>query len=204
MPTSPQRAEQIMGVNFLGIQAARQHFAVDFRPEQAEQLRGIPFSEEILTHRRKSHLLVAGYPLSIHHLSARVPKLLHGTKQPWYAGQPFADSLVSLRWYLIRRGIFPGSVDRTWEEQRGMLAGEDVPRACELVYATLLYFLVRGIRLFDRGQFARSHDTIKRYGNLVNAGVMTGTFEEDGLRLSGLWWNYRLHYVGVASMQRVG
>ena len=72
-----------------------------------------------------------------------------------------------------------------------------------LVYATLLYFLVRRIRLFNRGEFARCTDTIPRYGNLVNAGVMTGTFERNGLRLGGLWWNYRLHYVGVASMQEL-
>ena len=49
----------------------------------------------------------------------------------------------------------------------------------------------------------RCTDTIPRYGNLINAGVMTGTFERDGLRLGGLWWNYRLHYVGVASMQEL-
>ena len=204
MPTSPQRAQQIMGANFLGTEAVRRHFAVDFRPEQDGQLRDIPFSEQTLTHRRKTHLLVAGYPLSIHDLRARAPKLLHDAEQPWYAGQPFAESQVSLRWYLIRRGIVPGSATSTWQEQREMLAREEVPRACELVYATLLYFLVRGIRLFDRGEFARSHDTIQRYGNLVNAGVMAGTFEKDGLRLGGLWWDYRLHYVGVASMQSVG
>ena len=61
------------------------------------------------------------------------------------------------------------------------------------------------------GLLNRRRDTIKRwfaglllsYGNLVNAGVMTGTFERNGLRLGGLWWNYRLHYVGVASMQEL-
>ena len=67
----------------------------------------------------------------------------------------------------------------------------------------LLYFLVRRIRLFNRGAFARCTDTIPRYGNLGITGVMTGTFERDGLRLGGLWWNYRLHYVGVASMQEL-
>ena len=81
-----------------------------------------------------------------------------------------------------------------------MLAEEEVPRACELLYATLLYFLVRRIRLFNRGEFARCTDAIPRHGNLVNAGVMTGTFERNGLRSGGLWWNCRLHYVGVASM----
>lgn len=203
MPTNPQRARQIMGDNFLGIGAARRHFAVDYRPEQRDQLRTIPFSEEVLAHRRKTHLLVAGYPLSIHHLRAELPKLLHDAERPWYAGQPFADEQVSLRWYLIRCGIVPGSADKTWQEQREMLAREEVPRACESVYATLLYFLASGIRLWDRGEFARCRDTIQRYGNLANAGVMVGTFEKDGLRLGGLWWNYRLHYVGVASMQKL-
>ena len=110
---------------------------------------------------------------------------------------------IAAVWYLIRSRIVPGSGDKTWQEQRDMLAEEEVPRACQLVYATLLYFLVRRIRLFNRGEFARCTDTIPRYGNLVNAGVMTGTFERDGLRLGGLWWNYRLHYVGVASMQEL-
>ncbi len=61
--------------------------------------------------------------------------------------------------------------------------------------------MVRRIRLFNRGELARSTATLPRYGNLVNTGVMTGTFERDGSRLAGLWWNYRLHEVGAASMQ---
>ena len=57
--------------------------------------------------------------------------------------------------------------------------------------------------LHDRAGEGGEISTIPRYGNLVNAGVMTGTFERNGLRLGGLWWNYRLHSVGVASMQEL-
>ena len=48
-----------------------------------------------------------------------------------------------------------------------------------------------------------SRRRLSSHGNFVNAGVMTGTFERNGLRFGGLWWNYRLHYVGVASMQEL-
>ncbi len=194
-----------MGRNFLGVKAVTQHFGVRFLPDQVEGLAEVPFSEETLQECEGTHILFPGYPLSILEMRRRLqPGLIRPEKDPWYAQMSFATGeAVELRWYLMRAGLVPGSADRTFDEQRQLLADEGVPRACEVVYMTVLHYLVKGIRLFNRGEFARCIDTVERYGNLVNGGVMVGTFDSEGLRISCLWLNYRLYYLGVASSRKL-
>ncbi len=199
--TSVARSRQIMGHNFLGVEAVAQHLGVRFLTGQLERLAEVPFSEETLLECQRTHILFAGYPLSIDEMRRRLPSgLIHPEKDPWYGDMPFAiQATVGPRWYLLRAGLLPESTDKTFEEQRKLLAQEEIPRACELVYLSVLHYLINGIRLFDRGECARCQDIVQRYGNLVNGGVLVGTFGSQGLRISCIWLNYRLYYVGLAS-----
>ncbi len=202
MPLTPlQKARQIMGRSFIGVDAVTHHLGVRFLARQLENLNKVPFSEKTLLECRETHILAAGYPLSLRELRERSPSgLIDPDQNPWYGQMPFAtQETVGLRWYLLRAGILPESTNSTFEEQESLLVQEEIPLACELVYVTVLHYLVNGIRLFDRGELARCQDIVERYGNLVNGGVLVGTFGSEGLRISCLWLRYRLYYVGLAS-----
>ncbi len=203
--TEIQKARQIMGRGFAGVEEVIQHLGVQFLDTQLAQLANVPFSETTLLECQKTHILTPGYPISIHELRQRSPSgLIHPSRGPWYGPMPFAaQETVSLRWYLMRAGILPESTDKTLEEQKNLLKHEEIPRACELVYVTILHYLVSGIRLFGRGELARCHDIVDRYGNLENGGVMVGSFGPEGLHISCLWTQYRLYYVGLASSRKV-
>ena len=203
--TAIQRARQIMGRSFVGVEEVAQHLGIRFLDDQLRHLAKVPFSENTLNKCRETHVLAPGYPLSIRELRQRSPSgLIHPGENPWYGKMPFAaQETVGLRWYLMRASILPESTDKTLDEQESLLEHEETPRACELVYATILHYLVSGIRLFDRGELARCQDIVDRYGNLVNGGVMVGRFESEGLHISCLWTHYRLYYLGLASSRLV-
>ncbi len=203
--TAVQKAHQIMGPGFVGVETVAQHLNVRFLDNQLERLSSIPFSENTLLECQKTHILAPGYPLSIRELRQRSPSgLIHPAQNPWYGEMSFATvETVALRWYLMRAGTLPESQDKTLEEQKSLLDHEETPRACELIYVTILHYLVSGIRLFNSGEFVRCRDVVKRYGNLVNGGVLVGTFGSDGLHLSCLWTRYRLYYLGLASSRLV-
>ena len=53
-------------------------------------------------------------------------------------------------WSLVSLNIIPNSVNKTYIEQaEGLKGGEEVPRACELVYFIALYYLANVIRLLE-------------------------------------------------------
>jgi len=116
---------------------------------------------------------------------------------------PFALEKVEPRWHLIRAGIVPESTDKTFEEQQRLLREEEVPRACEVVYMAVLYYLARGTRLFDQGVYVRCRDVVSKYGNINNGGVMVGNFEPSGLDIGCIWFDYRLFFVGVAASRKI-
>ena len=203
--TAVQKARQIMGRSFVGVEEVAQHLSIRFRDDQLGHLAKVPFSENTLNQCRETHVLAPGYPLSIRELRQRLPSgLIDPDQDPWYGKTAFAvQERVGPRWYLMRASILPESTDKTLEEQKSLLENEEVPHACELVYVTILHYLVNGIRLFDRGELVRCQDIVERYGNLVNGGVMVGRFDSEGLHVGCLWTRYRLYYLGVESSRLV-
>ena len=202
-PTPSQiRAREIMGKNCLGIEEAVRHFGATFTDEQLASLAEIPFSEAVLEECKNTHVLVAGFPMSILNIRAKAPskkpKTFYSYKDAWYNTQAFAkDEKVEVRWYLIRKEAVAGSTSKTYGEQTAMLsAHEEVPRACELVYAVVLYFMATGERLFP--------SIYVRTVSLDSDGsrVYVGYFDSDGLLVNGNWVDYRYDDVAVSSSRK--
>ena len=131
-----------------------------------------------------------GFPLSIVDLQAKFPRLFF--KVGWWRDRPFAQRQVELRWYLVRR--LP---------ERSLLSGEYMLPTGEAVYAAILYYLVRGQRLFER-VFVLTDDAPLEEG--FRARVL---FDRDGLRIhmlasSDTGFGGLGHMLRIASAVRTG
>ena len=188
-PTPSQiRAREIMGKNFLGIEETIRHYSAAYTEEQIAALAEIRdedgniITEAELEECKNTHLLVAGFPMTIVDIRKKAPskkpkKTFYSYKDSRYNTQAFAtDELVELRWHLIRKTEVSNSRSTAFETQKQLLgSNEYVPRACDLVYAIVLYFMVTGERLFANG-YVRTI-TIFSDGSRVSV----GGFDSDGL-----------------------
>ena len=202
-PTPSQiRAREIMGKNYLGIEEVVRQFGAAYTEEQLALLAEIPFSEVVLEKCKDTHILVAGFPMTILDVRAKAPnkkpKTFYSYKDAWYNNQSFAkDEKLEVRWYLIRKEAVVGSTSKNFDDQKALLSEcEEVPRACELVYAVVLYFLVTGERLFP--------NLYVRTMSLDSDGirVVVGYFGSDGLFVGSFWDDVRYVLLGVASARK--
>jgi hypothetical protein len=202
---SQKRAREIMGKNFLGIEEASQHFGVSFGKELV-RFDEIPFPETVLTECKDTHILFPGFPLTILDVRSKVsPDLFWRHESAWYNNQAFAKKdRVELRWHLIRKDIVPESKSKTYQEQLAMLSeDEEVPRAREVVYMIILYFLATETRhfltpvnrLFERN-YVRCQDEVG------GDRVLVGVFGEGGLRVS-LWSENARRSRGIGASRKI-
>jgi hypothetical protein len=179
---SQQKACAIMGRNFIGIGMVMRHFGVRLSDSELAAMATIPFSHKVLEACKDTHLLFPGYPFTILDVRDRGNAELFyaDVDEAWYKDEKFANQeRVDPRWYLMRRGPVSDSMDKNWQEQTALLTeGEVVPRACEVVYQTILTYLATGERLFE--------DVYVRTNDLGSGGyrVRTGSFGSDGLMVS--------------------
>lgn len=189
-------AWKIMGKNVIDPEKVAKHLDVAFSVEQLKQLANFPFSESALQECKDTHILVAGYPLSIMDIREKASKLFRS--QDWYNDEKFATKeKVNLRWYLIRKDIIPDSINKRYQEQTALLTeDEEVPRACEMAYMIILYYRAKGIRLFEK-LYARCQD--------VTSGgrrVLVGVFGSEGLGVSDYSAGGRDYSVGLAASRK--
>jgi hypothetical protein len=145
--TTLEEARATLGANVLDLDIVREFLHVRVSALWRVRLREVPFDQEVLRQRKDTHILFAGVPRSI--LDIRETNR-HLFQRPfWYARDRFAkEETVELRWYLLSKDVVPGSMGKAFTEQLALLNEcEVVPRACEVVYGIMLYFLARGIRL---------------------------------------------------------
>lgn len=197
--TDQKRAREIMGSNFLGVEDVIKHFGVSFSDDEVAQLREIPFTEAQLRECKDTHVLFPGYTLTILDIRSRVPKeLFYSHDGAWYTDQKFAtEERVGLRWYLIRKDIVKNSTSKTYQEQIALLpANEEAPRACEVIYMIMLYFLAYQKRLFEK-VYARCSD-LSSSGRRVDVGC----FDSEGLYVGSWADDDRYGFVGLAASRK--
>ena len=153
--TSHTAARKIMGENFLGIEEGMSHMRVDPTRRQLAILEKIPWSKARLEETRETHLLVAGFSLSINQISEKVSLIkIPGSNHPLLSGLPgeaFADELSETGWHLIRKTPVEGSAFKDWDGQQ-LLLGEDeeVPKPQVMVYAISCYYVATGKQIFEK------------------------------------------------------
>lgn len=194
---SQSRARAIMGKNFLGLDEVRRGYNVTYTAEQCQQLAAIPFSKETLRVCNDTHVLVAGAPLSLNEVRMHAHEDFFDTD--WYGFEPFAnDQKVSVRWYLLRKQPAPESCSKTYEQQTDLLTREEeVPLACEVAFAVILYYLTHGERLLQ-GDYVRCCDRESEDGNRV----VVGYFCSFGFAVRGDWDDGRRGCLGLLSSRR--
>lgn len=200
--TDQKLARAIFGLSFIGPKDVAELLKVQFSAKQLTQLEPIPFTEATLQEVRNTHVLVAGFPLSIDEIRRKVPHLFCTSEGGWYANEAFARKKVRLAWHLVRRDIVPGSTNRPFtKDEKGPgqleLLGENefVPRASEMVYAAILGAMAAGSRI-PENVYGRTED-IDSFGNRVIVGFYSGR-----LSIFRYWVDGRRSDFGLAAARK--
>ncbi len=146
-PLNWDRAREIMGKNFFGVEEAVKHFGINPKGKLAG-LCDIPWSEEVLESVKDTHILVAVFPLSI--LAMRAKR-----RRFFYLNSNYNKKLAFVRdkgqvgWHLVCKTPVGNSTDKNWDEQQELLADSSMtPTAQVLVYTAVGCFMATRERLF--------------------------------------------------------
>jgi hypothetical protein len=191
-------ARKIMGKNFFGVQEAMKHFGVNPTRAQLAALSEIPFSTEMLTRCKDTHVLIAVFPLTLLEIRAKVSKnkakVFYG--QDWYDKLPFAKT-STLGWQLVRKTPVENSTSKPWDEQQALLCKDEAtPTVHVVVYTMVGHFLNTGERLFEN-IWVRTSD-VDSGGDRVGVGF----FDAGGLEVNCYWDDNRYDNLGLASSAR--
>ena len=195
---SQTRAREIMGKNFFGIEEAIKHFGVNPSRRQIAALGEVPFSEDVLTACKDTHVLVAVFPISIVDIRNIVKKLPDQTlfyNQDWYDDEAFANDKGETGWQLVRKAPIANSTGKTWNEQQALLSqDEETPKAQVMVYTIIGVFLATGERLFEK-VYVRCVDL-----DSIGDRVYVGSFVGGGLGVDGWGDDGRNDGIGVSAV----
>ncbi|MBI3816899.1 hypothetical protein HY285_05150 [Candidatus Peregrinibacteria bacterium] len=148
-PESHQKAREILGRDFISVEAAQRHI----RPYTADELEArkvIPYSEEVLRECAGEFALLPTHPLDLPGFQACHPeRFVEDPNNPW-VGQKQQRKLWSSRvttvpWLLIRKNPVPDSCSQSQANQEGHLrtkfSKERFVLPCEYADAGLKMFL---------------------------------------------------------------
>ncbi|MDQ5931523.1 MAG: hypothetical protein QG607_224 [Patescibacteria group bacterium] len=196
-------ARVIMGTNFLGLEEVEKAFGVKYTANQRQQLATIPFDEATLKACADTHVLIAGFPMSINDIrksknvkgnAAKLFDSLFGNV--WYEQQSFANVSVEVRWFLLRKKPIDQSTSKTYEEQYRLIPqGEENSWARDVVFATIVLFLTAGERLY-KSVYVRCKD-VSTDGNRVYIGY----FDRFGMGFLSYWGGDRIDCLAVCSVR---
>lgn len=169
---SQQRAREIMGGRFLGVREVAEHLGVTLQDDELKKIEVVPFKEVTLQKAKDAYLLFLGIiyehgqELTINHLREMFPRggeprfdLYAEDKGSWFDLEIFARSTTpELKWYLIKTDILEESRSKGFDKQIQLLqTNEYLENAVVYVYAKILFFLARGISIFQN-TFTRCDD----------------------------------------------
>jgi len=126
--------------NIITPEMVSKHLGVRYPKKELLKLEKVPFSEATLKKYRESHILVAGYPLSIRDIEKKTSKTkvcFNSTNKLFVKRDE-----VGYQWYLIRKDIGKRLVDEGDDEK--------MARACVVVYTAVLYYLIYKEGIFNR------------------------------------------------------
>ena len=190
--TSQERAREIMGKNFFGIEEAEKYFKIKPSDSDLNLLAEVPYSESTLKEYKNSHILVAVLPLSMLDIKNKVRyNILPDLDNGWCGRESSIKQQGVADWFLINKTEVQGSCGHVADEQLSFLSKkEDVPSVRVLVYAVVGYYLITGEFLFkkisvrtsskmdDGGYFAITCE--------FNNGLVVGSMSENTIAYEGI------------------
>lgn len=118
--------------------------------------------------------------------------------QSWYSDETFANEKIPAGNWEVSLEPVPGSTNKTWNEQIGMLGKDmEVPPAAVLAYALVEHFKQTGERCLESMRLRTS--SLVSDGDHVHVGVFGGA----GLFVNDHWDDSRYDNLGLASSRRV-
>ena len=217
--TSQKCAREIMGCNMFGIEEAIRYYGINCTRRQAVALSRIPFSKAKLERCKKTHILVADFPLSIMEIIESKTELFYC--RTWYNEETFANDRGKAEWHLILKTPVDDSIGKTWQEQRSLLSSdEETPNTRVMVYSIIGHFLSTGERLFDNiyvrcsdkvsdgycsvevGDFG---EIISDYGDVKNPKaeeIKAKDIKAEGLSIDLSWNDIPYGCLGIASSMK--
>ncbi len=196
--TSQKCAREIMGANFFGIEEAIKHFGVNPSHQQLVVLSEIPFTEATLEECKKTHVLIAVFPISILDIRGKVPhdqRLFYN--QNWYNNESFAKDKGDVSWQLVRKVPVTDSTSKTWSEQQALLSqDEETPTVRVMTHMIVGHYMNTGERLSEK-IYVRCSDVDSGGGR-----VYVGSFVSLGLLVGSYWDGSRDDGIGLASARK--
>ena len=156
-----RRARKIMGNNFFGVGEAIKY--LDIVPSSLQQITHmakIPWSEKILQKHKKTHVLVAVFPLSYEDMIIREYFKYYfrwdenwSRDENWYSRKRyeiFCQNKGQANWHLVRKTPILGTESKKWEDQLRMLSGHEVvPSFRVVMYVIFIHRLATREWLFE-------------------------------------------------------
>lgn len=198
-PTSSHTsARTIMGKNFFGIEEAIKYFGINPSRRQLTCLAEIPWSEEVLTSCKDTHVLVAVLPISILEIRNKVEdNLFYSHADAWYNNQAFAKDRGETGWQLVRKTPVDKSTNKKWADQQALLTtDEETPKAQVMTYTIIGHFLATGERLFEN-IYVRCIDL-----DSDGSRVRVGDFAAEGLGVNDWSDGLRDDDIGLSSARK--
>lgn len=196
--TSQKRAREIMGKNIFGIEEAIKHFGVNPSKRDLAYMAEVPFSEEVLSACKDTHVLVAVFPMSILDIRGKAERgFFYSYEDAWYNKQSFAKDKGAMGWQLVRKTPIENSTSKNWNEQQALLSkDEETPKAQVMVYTIIGHYLATSERLFEK--------VYVRCVDLVSGGyrVFVGYFGARGLYVGRWGGSIRREYIGLSSARK--
>lgn len=189
-----------MGTNYVGIDVLPQRYRAMIDAAQTTVNARVPFSCETLNEYKETHALISSPPYSILGIRQLAPPgMFDAYEHAWYNLETFASERPQCGgWYLIRTNVFACSLGLQFRKQVALLRGKEaLPRAAEVVYALVAWYLTHGGRLFERVQTRCADiDSDRRR-------VYVGRFDNRGIRINdGICDNDGRGDIGIASIVR--
>ena len=177
-----------MDENYFGAEIVEKYLGVECLQKD------FPFSEKTLKKHRETHVSIVIPSLSILELQALFPCFFYGKKDAWYRSQQFAQNRSEAEAKLIRKSTIKNSLSKTLSEQQLLLSSkEEISDARNIVFATILYFLVTEKRLFSK-TYLRCKD-VDSFGDRI----VVGDFSPLGFCIGGERDSFQFPHLGIAT-----
>ena len=197
-------ATLILGDDFISSEDVANAYGFHYSDEQVTAFADtLPDEKTLQWLRTNGYMLVAGPVVDSNLLQVRDfdNKVFYSKSEGWYAESQHTfsreDVVKSGQWLMVRKGPYPDSKSKNWDEQQKLLTEvEHVPNAPEMAYAVTAYFKVRDVYLL-KGVYVRTSSV-----DADGRRVFVGYFDSRGLRVGHYFDGRRHGHVGVSSSRK--